>query len=67
MGHDYKHAVRPNAFMRVDGTMWDQSFAVMNLDLTLSLVAVRLEHPYREYLVGQRRGKRGGVLLTLCA
>jgi hypothetical protein len=33
--------------------MWDSVYTVMNVDLTLSLMAVRLEHPYRQYLDDQ--------------
>jgi len=50
MGQEYKRVARPSAFMRIDGVMWDSVYTVMNLDLTLSLVAIRMEHPYRIYL-----------------
>lgn len=65
MGQEYRRVSRPSAFMRVDGTLWDSVYGVMNLDVTLSLLAVRLEHPYRLYLDDQRslcpeRRVRGG-------
>lgn len=68
MGREYKRVARPSAYMRVDGGMWDSVYGVMNVDLTLSLVAVRLDHPYRTYLDDQRslcperRIKRGGAV-----
>ena len=66
MGQEYKRVSRPSAFMRVDGALWDSVYSVMNLDLTLSLLAVRVDHPYRLYLDDQRslcperRVKRSG-------
>ena len=56
MGQEYKRVSRPSAFVRIDGGLWDSVYGVMNLDLTLSLIAVRLDHPYRLYLDDQRRG-----------
>lgn len=54
MGQEYRRVSRPSAFMRVDGSLWDSVYGVMNLDIILSLLAVRVEHPYRLYLDDQR-------------
>ena len=68
MGQEYKRVSRPSAFMRIDGSLWDSVYSVMNLDLTLSLMAVRMDHPYRLYLDDQRslcperRVKRSGTV-----
>ena len=54
--------------MRIDGKFWDPIFTVMNLDLTLSLIAVHKDTPYRLFLDDQqalcpeRRTKSGGKM-----
>jgi len=54
MSQQFQRVYTPGGFVRLDRGLWDNTYAVPNADLVLTVVAVQQTHPFRSYLDSQQ-------------
>jgi len=50
MNQQFQRVYTPSGFMRLDRGLWDNTYAVANANLVLTVIAVQQTHPFRSFL-----------------